>query len=37
VAKGVVRRSEPDGMAIEFTEMQPVYYAYLEKFVETYY
>ena len=37
VAKGVVRRSEPDGMAIEFTEMQPVYYAYLEKFVEEYY
>ena len=36
-AKGVVRRSEPDGMAIEFTEMQPIYFAYLEKFVETYY
>ena len=36
-AKGVVRRSEPDGMAIEFIEMQPIYYAYLEKFVETYY
>ena len=37
VAKGIVRRSESDGMAIEFTEMQPIYYAYLEKFVETYY
>jgi hypothetical protein len=36
-AKGIVRRSEPDGMAIEFTEMQPIYFAYLEKFVETYY
>jgi len=24
-------------MAIEFTEMQPIYYAYLEKFVEEYY
>ena len=36
-AKGVVRRSEPDGMAIEFIEMQPIYFAYLEKFVETYY
>jgi len=36
-AKGVVRRSEPDGMAIEFTEMQPIYFAYLEKFVESYY
>ena len=36
-AKGVVRRSEPGGMAIEFIEMQPIYYAYLEKFVETYY
>ena len=36
-AKGIVRRSEPDGMAIEFIEMQPIYYAYLEKFVETYY
>ena len=35
--KGVVRRSEPEGMAIEFIEMQPIYYAYLEKFVETYY
>jgi len=35
--KGVVRRSEPDGMAIEFIEMQPIYFAYLEKFVETYY
>jgi hypothetical protein len=37
VAKGIVRRSESDGMAIEFTEMQPIYYAYLEKFVEEYY
>ena len=37
VAKGIVRRSEPDGMAIEFIEMQPVHYAYLEKFVEEYY
>jgi len=37
VAKGIVRRNEPGGMAIEFTEMQPIYYAYLEKFVETYY
>ena len=36
-ANGVVRRSEPDGMAIEFIEMQPIYFAYLEKFVETYY
>ena len=36
-AKGVVRRSEPDGMAIEFTEMQPIYFAYLENFVESYY
>ena len=36
-AKGVVRRSEPDGMAIELTEMQPIYFAYLEKFVESYY
>jgi hypothetical protein len=36
-AKGVVRRSEPDGMAIEFTEMQPIYFAYLEKFVDIYY
>ncbi len=36
-AKGAVRRSEPDGMAIEFIEMQPIYFAYLEKFVETYY
>jgi hypothetical protein len=37
VAKGVVRRNESGGMAIEFIEMQPIYYAYLEKFVETYY
>lgn len=37
VAKGIVRRNETGGMAIEFTEMQPIYYAYLEKFVETYY
>jgi len=37
VTKGVVRRRQSDGMAIEFTEMQPVYYAYLEKFVEEYY
>ena len=36
-AKGVVRRTEPEGMAIEFIEMQPIYFAYLEKFVETYY
>jgi hypothetical protein len=32
-----VRRSDQEGMAIEFTEMQPIHYAYLEKFVETYY
>ena len=37
VAKGIVRRSDKEGMAIEFTEMQPIHYAYLEKFVETYY
>jgi hypothetical protein len=36
-AKGVVRRTEPEGMAIEFIEMQPIFFAYLEKFVETYY
>ena len=36
-ARGVVRRNEPEGMAIEFTEMQPIYFAYLEKFVESYY
>ncbi len=36
-AKGIVRRSDPEGMAIEFIQMQPIYYAYLEKFVETYY
>lgn len=36
-AKGVVRRNEKGGMAIEFIEMQPIYFAYLEKFVETYY
>ena len=36
-AKGVVRRTESEGMAIEFIEMQPIYFAYLEKFVETYY
>ena len=37
VTKGTVRRSEPEGMAIEFTDMKPTYFAYLEKFVETYY
>ena len=36
-AKGIVRRADSEGMAIEFTEMQPIHYAYLEKFVETYY
>ena len=37
VAKGVVKRTDLEGMAIEFTEMQPVCFAYLEEFVETYY
>lgn len=36
-AKGVVRRMEPGGMAIEFTELEPGHYASLEEFVEIYY
>ena len=37
IAKGVVRRLEPKGMAIEFTDLKPEYYTYLEEFVDTYY
>ena len=37
VAKGIVRRNEPGGMAIEFTQLEPDHYRLLEKFVETYY
>ena len=37
VANGRVKRTEAEGMAVEFTEMKPIYFAYLEKFVETYY
>jgi hypothetical protein len=37
IAKGVVRRLEPKGMAIEFTDLEPKYYTYLKEFVETYY
>ena len=35
--KAVVRRIEPEGMAIEFTELEPSDYESLEEFVETYY
>jgi hypothetical protein len=37
VAKGVVRRSSPKGMAIEFTDLDPDYFRILEEFVEDYY
>jgi hypothetical protein len=37
VTKGIVRRTEAGGMAIEFADMKPIYFAYLEKFVEIYY
>ncbi|UCG14293.1 MAG: PilZ domain-containing protein [Deltaproteobacteria bacterium] len=37
VAKGIVRRIGAEGMAIEFTELEPDYYRYIEEFVATYY
>jgi hypothetical protein len=36
VAKGIVRRETPAGMAIEFIELESKYYTYLEEFVMTY-
>jgi hypothetical protein len=36
VAKGVVRRIVPEGMGIEFTELDPECYRIVERFVETY-
>jgi hypothetical protein len=35
-ARGIVRRCEPEGMAIEFVELGPDYRRRLEEFVETY-
>jgi hypothetical protein len=36
VAKGVVRRNVPEGMGIEFTELDPEHYTIIQKFVEIY-
>ncbi|MFP3871088.1 MAG: PilZ domain-containing protein [Syntrophobacteria bacterium] len=35
--RGIVRRSEPNGMAIEFIDLDPEYSRRLENFVKTYY
>lgn len=37
IARGVVRRSEPNGMAIEFIDLDASYYQLLEQFVKTYF
>jgi hypothetical protein len=37
IARGIVRRSIAEGMAVEFVDLEDTYYRALEKFVEIYF